>query len=151
MITSGNLKLADTLCTSELKSSRKVDDTMHLPNIIQKKSGERFIHLRPNSTSRQKGVSDEVESNIIETTSVKNINRVYIDKNAKKADPLSHLKVMNEDVCDMDNYEVFGENLSDEAFTETEESALEEGEIFIKMENIDSEVMNQQQLLEMEI
>ena len=129
MITSGNLKLADTLRTSELKSSRKVDDTMHLPNIIQKKSGERFIHLRPNSTSRQKGVSDEVESNIIET----------------------YLKVMNEDVCDMDNYEVFGENLSDEAFTETEESALEEGEIFIKMENIDSEVMNQQQLLEMEI
>ena len=53
----------------------------------------------------------------------------------------------------MDNYEVFGEELPDETPTETEHITLMDDEIDIKMENIDSEseVINQEQILEMEM
>ena len=90
--------------------------------------------------------SDDVENSII-------VNQAYLDKHKFQQDnPLAKHKVI-EKISDMDNYEVFGEELSDETPTETEHITLMDDEIDIKMENIDSEseVLNQEQLLEMEM
>jgi len=81
------------------------------------------------------------------------VNQAYLDKHKFQQDnPLAKQKVI-EKISDMDNYEVFGEELPDETPTETENITLMDDEIDIKMENIDSEseVINQEQILEMEM
>ena len=80
------------------------------------------------------------------------MNQAYLDKHIFQQDnPLAKHKVI-EKISDMDNYEVFGEELPDETPTETENITFMDDEIDIKMENIDSEseVINQEQILEME-